>query len=368
MLTSIGIQRQKFQPIQCIVPPYISDRLMVSRNKKTARIAAANHLQSTMLRAQREFINGLSSEQMMAFAPKAKAKKKAKLNMQVFDMKHGTNTADATLVWNNGKAIKSLDSDSKNVISAGTATWNLYYEIFHRNSLDNLGLLMRHYIHYYKQYDNAMWDGSEMVYGDGDGTIFDSFTSDADIIGHELTHGVTQYESNLDYHNQSGALNESLSDIFGIMVKQRLLNEDVKQSHWLIGENVLIGKKYALRSLKAPGTAFVNHPDLGTDPQPATLDEYVDLPDTKKGDWGGVHTNSGITNYAFYVSAFNIGGFSWEKAGRIWYDAMTDRNNFRSEATFADFKQLTIQKAERLFGVGSLEARAVQQGWETAKV
>ena len=108
------------------------------------------------------------------------------------------------------------------------------------------------------------------------------------------------------------------------MVKQRMLNQDVNQSDWLIGENVLLGKQYALRSMKAPGTAFVNHPELGTDPQPATMDHVVKLPDTKKGDWGGVHYNSGITNFAFYVTAFNIGGFAWEKAGQIWYAAMTD--------------------------------------------
>ena len=212
-----------------------------------------------------------------------------------------------------------------------------------------------------------MWDGSEMVYGDGDGKIFGDFTADPDIIGHELTHGVTQYEANLDYHNQSGALNESLSDVFGIMVKQRMLNQDVTQSNWVIGESVLIGKEYALRSMKAPGTGYVNHPDLGTDPQPATMDKFVKLPDTQRGDWGGVHYNSGITNYAFYVAAADIGGFAWEKAGKIWYDAMTD-DALKNDAKFADFKKLTILHAIKLFGSGSKEHKAVINGWKTAKV
>ena len=110
-------------------------------------------------------------------------------------------------------------------------------------------MTIQQYIHYDKKYDNAFWDGRRMIFGDGDGTIFGSFTTDIDIIGHELTHGVTQYEANLDYHLQAGALNESFSDVFGILIKQRVLNQDVKQSNWLIGENVLLGndirdKKY----------------------------------------------------------------------------------------------------------------------------
>ncbi len=356
-----------FNPVQCIVPPYISDKLMSSKNKNTVDRAVLNRMQSIKMRARREFLGGLSLAQRSVFHPAPKVSKKAKLNMQVFDMKHGTNFAKAQLIWNNGKAKKKPDKDAKNVIAAGAATWDLYYQIFGRNSLDNLGLLMRHYIHYYKKYDNAMWDGNEMVYGDGDKTIFDSFTSDPDIIGHELTHGVTQYESNLAYHNQSGALNESLSDVFGIMVKQRLMNLDVKQSNWLIGENVLLGKKYALRSLKAPGTAYVDHPDLGTDPQPATMNNWVQSPDTNQGDWGGVHTNSGITNYAFYLTANDIGGYSWDKAGRIWYAAMTD-DTLSANATFSEFKNLTIQHAEKLFGAGGKESSAVKNAWSTAKV
>ena len=120
--------------------------------------------------------------------------------------------------------------------------------------------------------------------------------------------------------------------------------------------------------MKKPGKAFVNHPDFGTDPQPATMDKFKQMPDTEDGDWGGVHINSGIPNFAFYVTAFNIGGFAWEKAGKIWYAALTDTANLKPDASFMDFKQLTITKAEQLFGGGSLEAKAVLDGWTAAKV
>jgi Zn-dependent metalloprotease len=356
-----------FDPVHCILPPYITERLQSSKNKATVKRAVTDQWHSSRLRHDREFISALTHEQRAMVMPVTTQKRKATLNMQVYDLRHGTDIPGAQLVWNNGTALKKLDKDAKNVVAAGAATWDFYYKMFGRNSVNNLGLLLRHYIHYYVNYNNAMWDGSEMVYGDGDGITFGSFTADPDIIGHELTHGVTQYESNLAYHNQSGALNESLSDVFGIMVKQRMMNQNVKQSDWLIGENVILGKKYALRSMKAPGTAFVNHPLLGTDPQPATMDKYFKSPDTRKGDWGGVHTNSGITNFAFYVTSFNFGGYAWEKAGKIWYAAMTDKK-LKNTAMFADFKQLTIQKAETLFGKGSTEAKATIQGWNAAKV
>lgn len=356
-----------FHPIQCIIPPYMSDKLSDSSNKKIAQQSVKNQIETVKLRAKRNFISGLSQQQTALLTAPTKPTKTATLNMQVLNMAHGTNTTDAKLVWDNGKVVSKLDKQANNAVAAGSATWELYYQLFGRNSVDNLGLLLKHYIHYGTKYDNAMWDGTEMVYGDGDGKIFGDFTGDPDIIGHELTHGVTQNESALEYHDQSGALNESLSDVFGIMVKQRMLNLDVTQSDWLIGENVLIGDQYALRSMKAPGTAYVNHPDLGTDPQPATMDQYVKLPNTANGDWGGVHTNSGITNYAFYVAATNIGGFAWEKTGKIWYDAMTD-NALKSTASFSDFKKLTIAHATKLYGKGSNEEKGVIAAWKTAKV
>ena len=355
-------------PVQCIIPPYMSDKLLDEASKSKLPGILNNELRSSRFRNDRSFFANLNETQRSVLMKPAKPLKKPIMKMQVYDMENDTVLGNGKLVWDNGKAIKTMDKDTKNVVAAGTATWDLYYQLFGRNSVDNLGMVLKHYIHYDTKYDNAFWDGRRMVYGDGDGKIFGSFTADPDIIGHELTHGVTQYESNLIYHNQSGALNESLSDVFGIMIKQRLLKQDVKKSKWLIGENVLKGAKYALRSMKAPGTAYVDHPDLGTDPQPATFDKYMALADTERGDWGGVHINSGITNFAFYVTAFNMGGFSWEKAGKIWYAAMTDRINFLSTSNFEDFKNLTIQKAELLFGSGSLEAKAVTDGWAEAKV
>jgi Zn-dependent metalloprotease len=355
--------------IRCIIPPYINDRLMTTDDNDEAKSALDSQKFSSKIRAKREFIASHIKTFSSIMAPKeAKAAKKATLNMEVYDIRHNTDPALATLLWRNGEAQGKLDKDAKNVIKAGRGTWNFYYELFGRNSLNKTGLLLKHYIHFGKteeQMDNAFWDGEAMLYGDGDARVFGSFTSDIDIIGHELTHGITQYESNLEYINQSGALNESLSDVFGIMIKQRMMNQDVIKSNWFIGENVLLGNQYALRSLKAPGTAFVNHPELGTDPQPATMDHYKHLPITIDG--GGVHYNSGIPNFAFYVTAYNIGGFSWEKAGRIWYEAMTDKT-LKTDATFEQFKNLTIKKASALFGAGSKEHKATQQGWKEAKV
>jgi len=253
------------------------------------------------------------------------------------------------------------DQDVNAVYDGAGATWDFYYSLYGRNSIDNKGLKIIQSVHYYKDYNNAFWDGKQMAYGDGDGKIFGSFTSDIDVIGHELTHGVIQYESDLEYKDQSGALNESLADIFGIMIKQKTLNQDVKTSSWLVGENIIIGKDYAIRSLKAPGTAYVNHPDLGTDPQPAHMSGYTDDP----MDDGGVHLNSGILNHAFYLASYDVGGYAWEKVGRVWYNAMCNRKLVPADATFLDFKKATIKESTTLFGARNKVTKTIRNAWKS---
>ena len=138
-----------------------------------------------------------------------------------------------------------------------------------------------------------MWNGSQMLYGDGDNSIFIDFTKGNDVIGHELTHGVTQYEANLTYSQQLGALNESVSDVFGSLLEQYHLQQTAGDADWLIGQGLLTAnvKGIALRSMKAPGTAY-DDPVLGKDPQPAHMKDYVNT----VSDNGGVHINSGIPN------------------------------------------------------------------------
>jgi Zn-dependent metalloprotease len=356
-----------FNPIHCIIPPYMLNKLMESGNKKIADLAINSNFRSFRFRNDRNFFQKASFHEKTILGVIVKQAESDVMQMTVFDCKQKTNLDGAIMLWDSKTNQKISSVAGKNVIKGGKAAWDFYYQLFGRNSIDNRGLLIKQYVHYDKGLDNAYWDGRRMIYGDGDGIVFTSFTSDIDVIGHELTHGVTENEANLDYENQSGAMNESFSDIFGIMIKQRFNNQDVRKSDWLIGENVMIGEKYALRSMKAPGTAYENHPELGNDPQPATMDNYKNLPNTQSGDWGGVHINSGIPNFAFYVSAFNIGGYAWEKAGRIWYAVLTDRA-LAQNANFEDVKKLTILHAEKIFGINSLEANAVNQGWTEAKV
>lgn len=237
-------------------------------------------------------------------------------------------------------------------------TWTLYQDVFHRNSIDDAGLALSGTVHFSQQYDNAYWDGQQMVFGDGDGVLFDRFTISVDVIGHELTHGVTGATADLAYQNQSGALNESISDVFGSLVKKYRLGQSAADADWLIGEGLLAEDVHgvALRSMKAPGTAYDDERLGGKDPQPAHIRDYL----RTTSDNGGVHTNSGIPNHAFYLAAAALGGNAWEEAGHVWYDVLTG-GSLPSTATFLQFAKLTVASADRLYGAAAKQA--VTEAW-----
>ncbi len=348
-------------PIQCILPPYITNKMKDS-NKIDKDELLDNKLRNYRFRSDRKFFSALppASRAILAVS-KAKATK-PKAIILLHNVKKGYTLPGTKMT----AAAIAKDKDAKNVQAGVKDTWKFYYSLFKRNSIDNQGMALVNSIHYGKKYNNAMWNGRQMVYGDGDKKVFGSFTDDIDIIGHELTHGVTQYSANLDYENQPGALNESFSDVFGILIKQYALNLNVSQSNWLIGENIMLGKAYALRSMIAPGTAFVNHPQWGTDPQPATMDKFVHLPNTEEDDYGGVHYNSGIPNFAFCMAAKEVGGYAWETVGKVWYAALTQTLANNSDFTAA--KNATINQAQKLFGNNSKVHKAVINGWKAAKV
>ncbi|MCS6779356.1 MAG: M4 family metallopeptidase [Geminicoccaceae bacterium] len=238
-------------------------------------------------------------------------------------------------------------------------TWDLFNEVFGRDSIDDEGMALHATVHYGQAYDNAFWNGQQMVFGDGDGELFNRFTIAVDIIAHELGHGVTEDEGGLVYLFQPGALNEHLSDVWGALVKQKVLGQTAQEADWLIGAGLFTDavRGRALRSMKAPGTAY-DDPLLGKDPQPDHMKRYV----RTYQDNGGVHINSGIPNRAFYLAATSLGGYAWEKAGRIWYETLRDPR-LRANTGFRRFASLTIDRAGFLYGANSVEQKAVREAW-----
>ena len=188
--------------------------------------------------------------------------------------------------------------------------------------------------------------------------LFTDFTKSLDVIAHELTHGVTEFTAGLEYLNQSGALNESISDVFGSLVKQWAAQQTADKADWLIGAEVFTPDidADALRSMKDPGKAY-NNPILGRDPQPDHMSKYVNMSD----DNGGVHINSGIPNKAFYLTSVGIGGNAWEAPGHIWYAALQASN---STTDFQEFADTTYLKAGQLYGSQGAEQQAVLSAWK----
>ncbi|KAA9153293.1 M4 family metallopeptidase [Microbacterium lushaniae] len=238
------------------------------------------------------------------------------------------------------------------------ATFDFLWDAFGRNGIDGAGGSLAATVHYGVEYDNAFWNGERMVFGDGDGEVFAGFTRSLSIIAHELAHGVTDAEGGLEYQGQSGAINESLSDVFGVLAEQHAAGDDVADASWLVGAGIFTDavQGVALRSVKDPGTAY-DDDVLGRDPQPAHMSDYVETTE----DNGGVHINSGIPNRAFYLTAAALGGKAWERAGRIWYRALTD--GLSPTIDFAGFAAATLAAARAEYGEDSEEVAAVRDGW-----
>lgn len=334
-----------------IIPEYVNKKIVEKGTKKQKEQAWKNLILTEQLRGRR-LVTGLMSSMFSVSNT---------LDRTIFDA-HNTENLPGTVLRHEGGKAKGGRTVTEAYDYSGL-TYDFLKKIFKRNSIDTRGMRLDSTVHYGEDYNNAFWNGTQMVYGDGDGEIFQRFTKCIDVIGHELTHGVTQYEAALEYEGQAGALNESFSDVFGTLVKQFYLKQKAERADWLIGDGLFTKKikGIALRSMKEPGSAY-NDPTIGKDPQPGHMRDYVNT----TSDNGGVHINSGIPNKVFYLAAMEIGGFAWEKTGLIWYttlrDRLTERSNFQKAADF------TSEVAESLYGKKSSEQRAVRKAWESVGI
>jgi bacillolysin len=278
----------------------------------------------------------------------------------------GINTYNLLTGTNYGAAVDFTDADNNwtNVNAAkdeyatdahwGTEkTYDYYFQKYGRNSIDGLGMALNSYVHYSSAYFNAFWDGNRMTYGDGDVAHGNKPLTSLDVCGHEITHGVTERTSALVYSYESGAMNEGFSDIFGTAIEAfaRPTNTD-----WLIG-----GDFFTIRNMSNPN-AF-SHPDtyMGT---------YWY---TGSGDNGGVHYNSGVLNYWFYLltvggsgtndhgAPFNVTGLGMDTAAAIAYALNTLYLTPTSDYYAA--RLLGIQAAENLYGIGSNAAIQTANAW-----
>ena len=336
-------------PCCFIVPPQLLQRLATSGDPDLAETAGRTLRLTQSIVAFRA--------QLSTGAPSPAAAKREGLRRQIFDCK-GFTDLPGDLVRSETDTKPGRDRTVNEAFDHAGTTWDFYNKIFGRESVDNNGKTLVSSVHYGQKYDNAFWDGRQMVYGDGDGVIFQRFTAALDVIAHELTHGVTQFTAQLAYQDQSGALNESMSDAFGSMVKQWALGQTVDQADWLIGAAIMAPgfKGRALRDMANPGTAF-DDPNLGKDSQPGHMKDFFQT----TSDNGGVHTNSGIPNRAFVLAAKAIGGHSWEKTGKIWYVTLTER--LTGNAGFAKCATETVSVARDLFPGDPSIAEKVAKAW-----
>ncbi|MBO9128845.1 M4 family metallopeptidase [Bacillus sp. 165] len=279
---------------------------------------------------------------------------------------NGVYTYDAK---NRSRLPGSLWTDTDNVFNAsydGAAvdahyyagkTYDYYKNTFGRNSYDDKGAQLKSTVHYNRNYNNAFWNGSQMVYGDGDGVTFRSLSGGIDVVGHELTHAVTEYTSGLIYQNESGALNEAISDIFGTIIEFY----DNRNPDYEIGEDVYTPAKAgdALRSMSDP--AKYGDPDHYSKRYTGTQDN------------GGVHTNSGIINKQAYLLAVGgtfygvtVPGIGLNKVAAIYYVA---NNEFLTQSsTFSQARAALVQAAAKLYGAASAEVNAVNKSFDAVGV
>ncbi len=349
-------------PVHCVVPPVVLEQIALNGSGRQRDWALRTLGRDASIRAAR-----LQNAAKRAGGPREGADTLAVASVpqpdrRIRDAQNQENVA-GIIVRREGDP-PTEDAAVNEAYDGLGDTFAFFHGAYERNSIDDQGMPLRGVVHFGADYDNAFWDGRRMVFGDGDDELFLRFTLSLDVIGHELGHGVTEDEAGLEYWGQSGALNESMSDVFGSLVRQHKLHQKADEADWLIGAD-LLGPEVsgeALRSMAAPGTAY-DDDVLGKDPQPAHMNEYVNTTQ----DNGGVHINSGIPNHAFYTAATTLGGYAWERTGLIWYETLRDPL-LRPTESFQRFAGFTVQTAQRLYGPTGQDVEAVKAGWDKVGV
>lgn len=372
-----------------LIPPYMYAEISQSEDvSEETKIRIRLNMELANDMGMRSPSQGV--EQSMPAVPAEPAMPEHLLRL-VRDARQTNQKVGKFVVRNQQERNASRDEGAKRIWDYQEQIFKFFSQVYGRNSIDDKGFHLVATVHWDDDngrtpgYMNAFWDPRmlEWYYGDGDGAIFDDFTKSLDISGHEYTHAVTQFTANLPYQYQAGALNEHFSDVFGSMIKQYFHEGGRQQAgdaDWLIGQGIFLSAKApALRSMKAPGTAYDWPEVIGTDPQPKDMDGYRELPLEK--DNGGVHLFSGIPNRAFYLAATEFGGYAWDTAGKIWYEtlvdpefaAMFDPEAFgerdidrNSKNAFKLMALLTCKHAQSLFGRRGFDV--VKRAWKTVKV
>lgn len=285
--------------------------------------------------------------------------------LETYNMQQGTNYGaavdftDTDNLWNN--VNPQQDEAATDAHWSSEMTYDYYFTQHSRNSYDNAGTKLLSYVHYDVDYANAFWDGLRMTYGDGDGTTYTALTS-LDVCGHEITHGVTEYTANLIYQDESGALNESFSDVFGTAIE---FYGDPTNADWFIGEDFDVNGD-GFRSMEDPNSK--NDPDT-------YLGNFWEF---TAADNGGVHTNSGVQNYWFYLlsvggTGTNDNGYSYSLTGlgidiaaAIAYRSLSVY--LTQSSTYVDARLGSIQAAEDLYGACSNEVLETSKAWAAVGV
>jgi Zn-dependent metalloprotease len=281
---------------------------------------------------------------------------------------------DSDDFWNSSRQQAGVDAQY-----GADATMNYYQTVHGRNGIDGSGGpgvvpaaangavgLISSFVHFGSNYNNAAWlfNDKVMIYGDGDGDLFSPLVS-LDVCGHELTHGVTQHTANLTYEKESGALNESMSDVMGVMVERF---QRPATWNWQLGEQVYTPH------VAGDAMRYMDNPHINGMPDHYSLRLFPGACIPTSGETGndqcGVHTNSSIANHAFYlvaaggtnrVSGISVSGIGPDNAARIWYRALT---SFMTQGTdFAGARQATLDAASALFGSSSSQFNSVATGW-----
>ncbi|PTB64580.1 matellopeptidase-like protein [Trichoderma citrinoviride] len=343
-------------PTSPFVPASVLRSLSQSEHvDEEARARAAKDLEHALYLESRAKEGGEAAQAQLDADPVKSTTKRS-----IYDAGHTSSESKLPGKLVRGEGNKEAQDKSVNEAYDNVGTvLQFYKDKFKWISIDNKNSDVISSVHFGEMYENAFWDTEErqMVFGDG-GEFLSNFVGAIDVIGHELTHAVTEHTSPLNYQGQPGALNEHVSDVFGIMIKQKVQNETAASADWLIGEDCILPgvKGVALRSMKAPGTAY-NDPRFGKDPQVDNMKDYT----TTFEDNGGVHIFSGIPNKAFYLAAKAFGGYSWEKAGQIWWKTMRS-GQVSENSTFLQFADATVDTAKKEFGTDA--AKTVRKAWD----